>query len=115
MVTICKCVLSLLFFRVLLVLEEAALDRVQDFYYFLAAIAANNCEKKAVIKSAASAASTRGGCASGRLDHSLKFHVIRGGCASSQLISESSDSGESPDQTILRRSWCLGAWKLVFG
>ena len=61
------------------------------FLYFLAASAAKNCEKKAVIKSAASAASAKGGCASSRLDHGLKFHVIPGGCASSRLISELSD------------------------
>ena len=61
------------------------------FDYFLAASAANNCEKEAVIQSAASAASTQGGCASSRLDHGLKFYVIRGGCASSGLISEFSD------------------------
>ena len=39
-----------------------------------------------MIKSAASAASTRGGCASSRLDHGWKFYVIWGGCASSWLI-----------------------------
>ena len=44
--------------------------------YFLAASAAKNCEKNAVIQSAASAASARGGCASSRLDHGLKFYVI---------------------------------------
>ena len=27
-----------------------------------------------------------GGCASSRLDHGLKFYVIRGGCASSRLV-----------------------------
>ena len=69
---------------------------------------------EAVIKSAASAAGTLalqadggrpglfpgsrspgfdlpGGCASSRLDHGLKFHVVQGGCASSRLISEFSD------------------------
>ena len=58
------------------------------FYYFLAASGAKTCENKAVFNSAASAASAKGGCASGRLDHGLKFHVIQGGCASSRLISE---------------------------
>ena len=33
----------------------------------------------------------RGGCASSRLDHGLKFYAIRGGCASSRLIHEFSD------------------------
>ena len=60
-------------------------------YYFLAASAAKNCEKIAVIKSAASEASAKGGCASSRLDHGLKFYVIPGGCASSRLISEFSE------------------------
>ena len=63
------------------------------FFYFLAASAAKNCEKKAVIQSAASAASAKGGCAGSRLDHGLKFKVIRGGCASSRLISGFSDCG----------------------
>ena len=49
-------------------------------------------KKKAVIQSAASAASAKGGCASSRLDHGLKFYVIQGGCASSRLSDESSDS-----------------------
>ena len=48
-----------------------------------------------MIQSAASAASAKGGCASSRLDHGLKFFVIRGGCASSQLISEFSDCVQS--------------------
>ena len=48
------------------------------FLYFLAASAAKNCTKEAVIQSAASAASTKGGCASSRLDHGLKFYVIQG-------------------------------------
>ena len=61
------------------------------FCNFLAASAANKFEKRAVIQSAASAASAKGGCASSRLDHGLKFYVIRGGCASSRLISEFSD------------------------
>ena len=61
---------------------------------FLATSAANNCEKKAVIQSAASASSARARCASNRLDHGLKFYVIRGGCASSRLISEFSDSAK---------------------
>ena len=64
-----------------------------DSLLFLAASAAKNCEKKAVIQSAASTASAKGGCASSRLDHGLKFYVIRGGCASSRLISEFSDCG----------------------
>ena len=42
--------------------------------------------KKAVIQSTTSAASARGGCASSRLDHGLRFYVIWGGCASSRLI-----------------------------
>ena len=65
--------------------------RVRDFDYFLAASAAKNCGKKAVIQSAARWASTQGGCASSRLDHGLKFYVIRGGCAGSRLINEFSD------------------------
>ena len=48
--------------------------------------------KKNVIKSASSAASPAGGCASSRLDHGLKFYVIRRGCASSQIFTELSDS-----------------------
>ena len=44
---------------------------------FLAASAANNYEKQAVIKSAASAASAQGSCVSSRLDHGLKFYLIR--------------------------------------
>ena len=60
--------------------------RVRYFDYFLGASAPKNYEKIAVIKSAASAASARGGCASSRLDHGLKFYVIWGGCASSRLI-----------------------------
>ena len=58
---------------------------VRDFDYFLlflAASAAKNCKKQAVIQSAASPASARGGCASSRLDHGLKFCVIQEGCAS---------------------------------
>ena len=46
----------------------------------------------AVIQSAASAASARGGCASSRLDHGLKFYVIQGGCASIRLNDKFSDS-----------------------
>ena len=61
------------------------------FLYFLAAGAAKKCKKNVVIKSAASAASAKGGCASSRLDHGLKFYVNRGGCASSRLISGFSD------------------------
>ena len=49
-------------------------------------------QKKAVIKSAASAASARGGCASSRLDHGLKFYGIQGGCASSRLVNNFLDS-----------------------
>ena len=66
-------------------------DKARDFdnfLYFLAASAAKKCKKKTVIKSTASAASAKGGCASSRLDHGLKFYVTRGGCASSRLISE---------------------------
>ena len=63
--------------------------------YFLAASAVKNCKKHAVSKSAGSAASTKGGCASSRLDHGLKFYVIWGGCASSRLISEFSDSASA--------------------
>ena len=69
-------------------------DKVRDFDDFLIFFGRANCEKIAVIKSAASAASAQGGCASTRLDHGLKFYVIRGGCASSRLISEFSDSGQ---------------------
>ena len=36
-----------------------------------------------------------GGCASSRLEHGLKFYVIRGGCASSRLISEFSDCDQA--------------------
>ena len=64
------------------------------FLYFLAASAAKNCEKKAVIQSAASAASAKGGCASSRLDHGLKFYVTRGGCASSRLIQRVNQGSE---------------------
>ena len=52
-------------------------------------------QKKAVIQSAASAASTKGGCASSRLDHGLNFYVFQGGFASSRLISEFSDCGRT--------------------
>ena len=61
------------------------------FFKYLAARAAKYCKKKAVIQSAASAASAQGGCASSRLDHGLKFYVVRGGCASSRLIHGFSD------------------------
>ena len=60
------------------------------FYdYFLAASAAKNYEKKAVIKSAASAASAKGGCASSRLDHGLKFYVTQGGALADDLLTNS--------------------------
>ena len=61
------------------------------FTIFLGASAPKNCAKKAAIQSAASAASAKGGCASSRLDHGLKFYVTRGGCASSRLIHRFSD------------------------
>ena len=41
----------------------------------------------------------RGGCASSRLDHGLKFYVIWGGCASSRLINGSSDCAKSAFST----------------
>ena len=58
------------------------------FDYFLGAL---KLRKKAVSQSAASPASVRGGCASSRLDHGMKFYVIQGGCASSRLINGFSD------------------------
>ena len=75
------------------------------FSIVLGASAANNCKNIGVIQSAASAASARGGCASSRLDHGLKFHSIWGGCASasSRLFHEFSDCDkESPQKTFFR-------------
>ena len=64
----------------------------QLFFYIFWPLARPKHAKKAVIQSAASAASAKGGCASSRLDHSLKFYVIRGGCGSSRLIHGFSNS-----------------------
>ena len=51
---------------------------------------------------AASAASPQGGCASSRLDHGLKFYLIRGGCASSGLIFTDSRTVANQDLPSVR-------------
>ena len=69
----------------------------------------------------ASAASAKGGCASSRLDHGLKFYGIRGGCGSSRLINEFSDCGLfaaslaplSLDSGRYELSLCLSFWSLL--
>ena len=90
-------------------------NRVRDFAYLLAASAAKSCRKEAVIKSAASVASAKGGCASSRLDHGLKFHEKRGGCASSRLISGFSDCEHQLPGMYMgkHRQWLqlVGQWR----
>ena len=68
----------------------------------------------AVIKSAASAPSAKGGCASSRLDHGLKFYVIQGGCAGSRLIHGFFFAifGRASGQ-IIKKNWVLAPLGLV--
>ena len=51
--------------------------------------------------------SPKGGCASSRLDHGLKFYGIQGGCASSRLISGS----QNPKKSKKCTKKCLKIYK----